>query len=121
MGTYLVLIYDDEKRFADTPREVMADMHERHVAFIANNKGSIVGGAQLATSDTATTIRRTEGGVTVTDGTFLETKEVLGGYYVIEADDYDQALALAKQVPSVYGAIELWPQRVPGDDLRIEA
>ncbi|MFC4244409.1 YciI family protein [Gryllotalpicola reticulitermitis] len=121
MGTYLVLIYDDEKRFADTPREVMADMHARHVAFIANNKGAIVGGAQLATSDTTTTIRQAEGGVTVTDGTFLETKEVLGGYYVIEAPDYDQALALAKQVPSVYGAIELWPQRVPSDDLRIEA
>lgn len=120
MSTYLVLIYDDEKRFAETPREVMADMHAKHVAFIANNKGSIVGGAQLTTSDTATTIRYTEGGATVTDGTFLETKEVLGGYYVIEAADYDEALALAKQVPSVYGAIEVWPQREPSDDLKIE-
>lgn len=118
MSTYLVLIYDDEKRFADTPPEVMADMHEKHVAFIANNKSAIVGGAQLATSDTATTIRQTEGGLSVTDGTFLETKEVLGGYYIIEAADYDQALALAKQVPSVYGAIEVWPQREMSADLQ---
>jgi hypothetical protein len=49
------------------------------------------------------------GGFVVTDGTFAETKEVIGGYYVIEAADLDEALAIAKQVPSPMGGVEVRP------------
>jgi hypothetical protein len=58
----------------------------------------------------ATPIRQgTNGEVTVTDGTFAETKEVLGGYYVIEAADLDEALVIAGQVPALFGGVEVRP------------
>jgi hypothetical protein len=66
----------------------------------------------LQPSATATSVRRDASGrVTVTDGAFAETKEALGGYYVIEADDLDEALAVAKQVPAPFGGVEVRPVR----------
>jgi hypothetical protein len=52
------------------------------------------------------------GGFTVTDGAFAETKEALGGYYLVEAADLDEALALAKQIPAPFGGVEVRPIRV---------
>jgi hypothetical protein len=71
----------------------------------------------LRPSATATSIRRDErGSVVITDGVFVESKEVLGGYYVIDADDLDEALAIAAQVPVPFGGVEVrpvWPTDEP--------
>ncbi|WP_022882632.1 YciI family protein [Gryllotalpicola ginsengisoli] len=115
MAKYLVLIYDDEQQLAGADPSIIEANHERHVAFNRDNGAAVVGGAQLKGSETATSIRtRPDGTVTVTDGVFAETKEVLGGYYVIDAPDYDAALALAKQVPAVFGGVEVRPIIDPG-------
>ena len=76
-----------------------------HQEFGEKYAGVLRGGEALQATGTATTIRD---GV-VTDGPFAETKEALGGYYVIEADDLDQALAIAKDVPAPFGGVEVRP------------
>ena len=103
MPQYAVLIYE---RVApeDLPPEVMqahAELPER----IAEQGGREVAGLALEPNETATSIR---GGV-VTDGPFIETKEVLAGVFVIEARDLDHALALARMTPIVDGGVEVRP------------
>lgn len=67
-------------------------------------------GHRCSDGESSTSIRTTDdGGQIVTDGTFAETKEVLGGYYVIEAADLDEALSIAKQVPAPFGGVEVRP------------
>lgn len=110
MANYLVMIYDNEANWAAANEDDVAEMHRQHGEFAKANGHALRGGARLADSGAATSIRRgTNGDIAVTDGTFAETKEVLGGYYVIEADDFDQALAIARQVPTLAGGIELRP------------
>ncbi|MFC7550746.1 YciI family protein [Plantactinospora sp. GCM10030261] len=110
MTSYLVMIYDNEAKWEAADDGVAQENHRRHGAFAAANGGALRGGARLGGSETATSIRRTEDGVvTVTDGTFTETKEVMGGYYVIEAADLDEALEIAKQVPAPMGGVEVRP------------
>jgi hypothetical protein len=71
----------------------------------------ITGGAQLQPPDTATTVRVQDGNTLTTDGPFIETKEALGGYYLLEADDLDAAIALASRIPAARmgGAVEIRP------------
>jgi hypothetical protein len=69
-------------------------------------------GEQLASPETATTVRVQDGRTLTTDGPFAETKEALGGYYLIEAADLDEAIAIAKQVPVRTGGVEVRPIRV---------
>jgi hypothetical protein len=64
-----------------------------------SNSGKLVGGEELQGPHTATTVRRKNGKVTVTDGPFIESKEVLGGYAIVEVKDLDEALAIAKSWP----------------------
>ena len=65
-----------------------------------------------STAATATSIRGDgAGGFTITDGAFAETKEALGGYYLLEAADLDEAIALAKQIPAAFGGVEVRPVR----------
>jgi hypothetical protein len=112
MAEYLVLIYEDETGW-DTidPASYQAMMNE-HRAFAARNAGALRGGNALQPTATATSLRRDSGGTfTVTDGAFAETKEALGGYYLIEAADLDEALAMAKQVPAPFGGVEVRPIR----------
>jgi hypothetical protein len=108
MGQYLILIYEDEAGYASaTPEqlnEVMA-AHNRFAAQVGTLGGKIVGGEALQPTTTATTIR----GDVVTDGPFVETKEALGGYYLIEAKDLDQALEIAKLCPAGLGGVEVRP------------
>lgn len=103
MAQYAVLIYE---RVApeDLPPEVM-EAHARLPGRIAEQGGREVAGMALEPSETATSIR---GGL-VTDGPFIETKEVLAGVFVIEARDLDHALALAKMTPVVDGGVEVRP------------
>jgi hypothetical protein len=103
MTQYAVLIFE---RVApeNLPPEVL-EAHGQLPARIAEQGGREVAGMALQPNETATSIR---GGV-VTDGPFLETKEVLAGIFVIEARDLDHALALAKMTPIVDGGVEVRP------------
>jgi len=105
MSQYLALIYEDESKYAEGGEKVGKEVYEAHAAFGGANEKALAGGNALQPTTTATTIR---GGV-VTDGPFAETKEALGGYYLIEAADLDEALAVAKQVPARFGGVELRP------------
>lgn len=70
----------------------------------------IIGGHQLQPAATATTVRIQDGETLTTDGPFMETKEVLGGLFVVEADDIDTALALAERIPAArHGSVEVRP------------
>jgi hypothetical protein len=113
MTKYLVLIYGDEQAWeARTPEERTAN-YAGHARFAATAGARVVGGEALESSSTATTLRRgPNGGVAVTDGPFLETKEVLGGFYLLQAGDLDEAIALAGQIPELstsHGAVVVWP------------
>src|SRR5436305_9199445 len=100
MPQYLVLIYDDETWLTDPAAG--AGLMEGHNKFAANVGERAVGGAALQSQTTATTLRNDgSGSYTVTDGPFVETKECLGGYYLIEAADLDEAIASARQIPTL--------------------
>ena len=110
MTNYLILIYSNEAEWARADASVMTENARLHSEFARKNGQAIRGGAQLAGAHTATSIRSgSDGTMSVTDGTFAETKEVLGGYYVIEAADLDEALAIARQVPATFGGVEVRP------------
>lgn len=110
MSQYLILIYGDEAAYASASQEVSDEITAGHTAFGEKNDAAIQGGNALQATSTATTVRSDGAdGFTVTDGPFVETKEALGGYYLVEAADLDEAIALAKQVPSNFGALEIRP------------
>jgi hypothetical protein len=112
MAQYLVLIYEDETRWANASAERFEQVMKEHAEFGANNGAVLRGGNALEPTSTATSIRREPGGgFAVTDGAFAETKEALGGYYLIEAADLDEALAVARQVPAPFGGVEVRPIR----------
>ena len=104
MAQYLVLIYEDESGWQAGGAAAEAGM-AAHQEFGQKHADVLRGGEALQPTGTATSIR--DGVVTV--GPFAESKEALGGYYVIEADDLDQALAVAKDVPAPFGGVEVRP------------
>jgi hypothetical protein len=110
MAEYMLFIWDDEQAWADAdPATVEATM-AAHRAFIRTHGAALRGGNRLHPSPAATSIRTSaDGTVTVSDGTFAETKEVIGGYYLIEAADLDEALRIARQVPAPFGGVEIRP------------
>ncbi|WP_433066003.1 YciI family protein [Dactylosporangium sp. CS-033363] len=113
MAKYLLLIYGDEQRWdAETPAERTAKGNG-HRSFVEALGTGMLTGHELASSSTATTLRSTTGDrPTPTDGPFLETKEALGGFYVIEAPDLDAALDLARRLPELsagHGGVEVRP------------
>jgi hypothetical protein len=109
---YLCLIYDEEKTFgAMSKGEIDAVMAE-YGAFTESIKkgGQYIGGYQLASVSDATTVRVRNGKVSSTDGPFAETKEQLGGYYLIEARDLNEAIQIASRIPSAkFGSVEVRP------------
>ena len=110
MSQYLVLIYGNEAEWAGASPEDRAQLHKEHTEFAERHAAVIIGGNALHPSTPATSIRPgTDGGPTVTDGAFAETKEALGGYYLVEAADLDQAVAIAQQVPTRLGGLEVRP------------
>jgi hypothetical protein len=110
MSQYLILIYDDEAAWESAPPETSAQIHHGHTVFAEKNGPAIAGGNALQPTTTATTVRPDGAdGFTVTDGPFVETKEALGGYYLVEAADLDEAIALAKQIPVASGGLEVRP------------
>jgi hypothetical protein len=109
MSQYLILIYEDEAGYATASPEVFDEVMQAHNEFSAQveQRGAkILGGEALQPTSTATSVR---GGSDVTDGPFVETKEALGGYYLIEAPDLDTALAVAKLCPARFGGVEVRP------------
>ena len=110
MAQYLVLIYETEESYAAASPDELGAVLAAHTAFGEKNGGAIAGGNALQPTGTATSIRADgSGGFTVTDGPFVETKEALGGYYLISADDLDAAIEIAKQVPAGFGGVEVRP------------
>jgi hypothetical protein len=103
---YVLLIYEP----ADAP--VDTDMLIKHRAFAENagRRGLLVDGAELAEASVTTTLRANGSEFLLTDGPYTETKEHLGGFYIIECTDLDQAIEVARLVPLVpNGAVELRP------------
>ena len=107
MSTYLILIYEDEAGYATATPEVMNEVMQEHEAFSAQVEqlgGKLLGGEALEPTPTATSVR----GSDVTDGPFVETKEALGGFFVLEAETMDEAVALAAKIPgAAHGAVEV--------------
>ncbi len=104
---YLLLIYENEKRFENgyDPKE-MAEYGQFGKEF----RESILGGHALKQTSTATTVRVRDGKRLTTDGPFAETKEQLGGFYLVEAKDIDEAIHIAGRIPAArYGTIEVRP------------
>jgi hypothetical protein len=113
MGQYVVLIYEDEKGWSDGDPAVIEEGMKAHNQFAVDAGEKLRGGQALQPTSTATTIHKDgSGGFAVTDGPFVETKEALGGFYVIEAADLDEAIALAKKVPAPFGVVEVRPVMV---------
>jgi len=113
MAKYLILIYGDEQQWADMSDSEQQKLNEAHIAFRAAAGDAVLGGHELEPVSTATTLRAdATGRLSPTDGPFLETKEGLGGYYVLEAADLDEVISLAGRLREVYAghsAVEIRP------------
>jgi len=109
---YMLLIYDDEKVWESMPKEQADAEFGAYMKFTSDIKasGHWRAGDALQPVHTATTIRIRDGKQTSTDGPFAETREQLGGFYVIEAADLDEATKIAAKIPSAkFGSIEIRP------------
>jgi hypothetical protein len=109
---YLCLIYDNEKAWETMSKEESGAIFGEYGALTNDIKksGHWVGGNPLQPTATATTVRVRQGKISTTDGPFAETKEQLGGYYLVEAKDLNEAIQLAARIPSVRtGSIEVRP------------
>jgi hypothetical protein len=102
MAKYMILIFGDEAQW-DAMTQEQGQAHDAaHAAFAVAAGSKIVGRGQLESASMATTLRSDgAGGVTTTDGPFLETKEALGGFYLLEAPDLDEVIKLASLLPEV--------------------
>lgn len=110
---YACLIYGepDVNAAVDSPEN--RKMMQEYVAFGEKWEAKIAGADALMPVSTATTVRRRDGEVMTTDGPFAETKEHLGGFYIIEAEDLDEAIQIASEIPSAStGSIEIRPVMV---------
>ncbi len=111
---YLCLIYDDEKTVYSLPPNEMQRLMEEYFSFTKGirQSGQYLDGNDLEPVRAATTVRVRNGKVSTTDGPFAETKEQLGGYYLIEARDLNEAIQVASRIPSAkLGCIEVRPVR----------
>jgi hypothetical protein len=109
MAKYLILIYGQESAAAPTPEQWdwMMQAHGQFAQAVDQQGGKILGGEALLPTATAVSVRND--GQAVTDGPFAAAKEPLGGFYLVEATDLDQALAFAKLCPAPDGGVELRP------------
>jgi hypothetical protein len=109
---YLLMIYVNEAEYAKLDAATGQKMFEEYGAFTQGivQSGNFKAGDRLQPISTATTVRVRDGKTLTTDGPFAETREQLGGYYLIEAKDLDTALAIAAKIPGArYGSIEVRP------------
>ncbi len=109
---YILLICDQEKQWADMSAEQRGAMYAEYGKFTADitKSGHFIAGNALQPTSTATTVRVREGKTLSTHGPFAETREQLGGFYLIEAKNLDEATAIAARIPSArMGSIEVRP------------
>ena len=112
---YLLLIYLPESQWATLgePEKQKIYQQYRDLAGDLQKTGKYLGGNELQPTSTATTVRVRNGKTAVTDGPFAETKEQLGGYFLVEARDLDEAMAIAARILSaVSGSIEVRPVKI---------
>jgi len=114
---YMLLIYLDENAQSQAQREQCYKESSEYARELAVN-GKCLATAPLYPTSTATSIRVRDGKRLVTDGPFAETREQLGGYYLVNADDLDEAIAIASRIPAGrWGTVEIRPViKVPGLD-----
>ena len=109
---YMLLIYDDTKvweKFTDAQRQQGMELYLRFTNDVKAS-GNYIASSQLQPASVATSVRQREGKRLLTDGPYAETKEQLGGYYLIEVKNLDEAIAIAERVPSAqWGVIEVRP------------
>jgi hypothetical protein len=109
---YLLLIYENEASFANVSEEEGNKIFAEYMDYTKGIKrsGNYIGGEALQPVATATTVRQRNGKTLTTDGPFAETKEQLGGFYLVDAKDLDEAIKLAGGIPAVRnGSIEVRP------------
>lgn len=109
---YLCLLYQDETIWQKMSREEFAEVDREYAAFRGDTQssGRYLGGNALQPTSSATTIQVRNGRISVTDGPFAETKEQLGGYVLIEAEDLNDAIQVASKIPGArIGSIEVRP------------
>ena len=108
---YLLLIYQDEVARSRWSEEEQAAEYQDYFTFsVESEKRGVSAGAALMSSNTATTVRVRNGKTLTTDGPFAETKEQLGGYYLLSCDDLDEAIEIAAKIPGArHGSIEIRP------------
>ncbi|MEQ9500675.1 MAG: YciI family protein [Deltaproteobacteria bacterium] len=109
---YLLLIYEAEAAFADRTDDESKTILDGYFAFTDDLKksGAFISSEALQPVETARSLQKRDGKLITTDGPFAETKEQLGGFYLLEAENMDEALALAARIPTVEtGTIEVRP------------
>ncbi|HEX6315492.1 MAG TPA: YciI family protein [Gemmatimonadaceae bacterium] len=109
---YLCLIYENEKSWESMPKEEADAVFGEYFAFTEGIKqsGHHLGGEALQPTQTATTVRVRNGKISTTDGPFAETKEQLGGFYLIDARDLNDAISVASKIPGArFGSVEIRP------------
>jgi hypothetical protein len=109
---YLLLIYENEKEWENVPKPEAQKIFGEYRTFTQSiaQTGHYKGGNPLQPTTTATTVRVRDGKRQTTDGPFAETREQLGGYYLVDAKDLDEAIALAERIPAARtGSIEVRP------------
>jgi len=112
---YLCLLYDSEANAPQPGTDAFGAMMQGYMSFTetVQKGGQMVSGDALESVSTATTVTVRDGKTTTTDGPFAETKEQLGGYYLLECKDLDEAIALAAQIPAAAtGRVEVRPVMV---------
>ena len=106
---YMLLVYLDEQALSDAERE-HCYVESAQLTQQLNSSGKYLDASPLHPVATATSVRVREGKRVVTDGPFAETREQLGGYYLIEANDLDEAIGIAEKIPPArFGTIEIRP------------
>ena len=110
MAEYMVFIWDDEQSWERADLRTVETTMAAHQQFMARHAAALRGGNRLHPSVASTSLRHTaDGGVSISDGAFAETKEVIGGYYLIAVLDLDEALRVAAEVPAPFGGVEVRP------------
>jgi hypothetical protein len=105
---FLALIHADQNRWDSLGDEERQAIYQRYMEF--SERDEVVGGAELQSTDAATTVRVRDGDRVVTDGPYAEVKEALGGFFLLQADSIEDACRLAAEIPAAeHGAIEVRP------------
>ena len=109
---YMLLIYETERNWQAMPTAESKAIHDEYMTLARDLKtaGKFLGGDALQSVHTATTVRIRDGKLTTTDGPFAETRDQLGGFYLVEAKDLDEATQFAQRIPAARnGAVEIRP------------